>query len=93
MIRVSIINFSDAAVDQCTTLLGIVVWGEMEFWLACWKLLCILGGFLAAILINTGAVGGDYIGFRVSFARNLESSMMKPRELPQYLLASASWLY
>lgn len=49
---------------QCTTLLGIVVWGEMEFWLACWKALCILGGFLCAILINTGAVGGDYIGFR-----------------------------
>lgn len=37
----------------------------MEFWLACWKLLCILGGFLCAILINTGAIGGDYIGFRV----------------------------
>lgn len=49
---------------QTTTLLGVVVWGEMEFWLACWKLLCILGGFLCAILINTGAVGGDYIGFR-----------------------------
>jgi hypothetical protein len=26
--------------------------------------MCILGGFLCAILINTGAVGGDYIGFR-----------------------------
>lgn len=49
---------------QCTSLLGVVVWGEMEFWLACWKLTCILGGFLCAILINTGAVGGDYIGFR-----------------------------
>lgn len=49
---------------QGTTLLGVVVWGEMEFWLACWKLLCILGGFLCAILINTGAIGGDYIGFR-----------------------------
>lgn len=49
---------------QVTNLLGIVFWGEMEFWLACWKLLCILGGFLCAILINTGAVGGDYIGFR-----------------------------
>lgn len=49
---------------QCTSLLGVVVWGEMEFYLACWKLMCILGGFLCAILINTGAVGGDYIGFR-----------------------------
>ena len=48
---------------QCTTLLGIVVWGEMEFWLALWKLTCILGGFLVAILINTGAIGGQYIGF------------------------------
>lgn len=49
---------------QCTSLLGVVVYGEMEFWLASWKLLCVLGGFLIAILINTGAVGGDYIGFR-----------------------------
>ena len=48
---------------QFTTLLGIVVWGEMEFWFALWKLTCILGGFLAAILINTGAIGGHYIGF------------------------------
>ncbi|KAK3113175.1 hypothetical protein LTR53_009802 [Teratosphaeriaceae sp. CCFEE 6253] len=48
---------------QVTTLLGIVVWGEMEFWLACWKLFCILGGFLCAILLNTGAIGGKYIGF------------------------------
>ncbi|KAK5744689.1 hypothetical protein LTS12_023368 [Elasticomyces elasticus] len=44
---------------QFITLLGVVVWAEMEFWLACWKLLCILGGFL-----YTGAIGGQYIGFR-----------------------------
>ncbi|KAK4544294.1 hypothetical protein LTR36_004504 [Oleoguttula mirabilis] len=49
---------------QTTTLLGVVVWGEMEFYLSCWKLLCILGGFLCAILLNTGAIGGDYVGFR-----------------------------
>ncbi|KAH8657933.1 amino acid permease [Xylariales sp. PMI_506] len=49
---------------QVTSLLGVAVWGEMEFWLACWKLMCIIGGFLCAILINTGAVGGEYIGFR-----------------------------
>ncbi|KAI0139096.1 amino acid permease/ SLC12A domain-containing protein [Hypoxylon sp. NC0597] len=49
---------------QCTSLLGIVVYGEMEFWLACWKLICVVGGFLVAILINTGAVGGEYVGFR-----------------------------
>lgn len=48
---------------QGTCLLGVVVWGEMEFYLACWKLMCILGGFLCAILLNTGAIGGDYIGF------------------------------
>lgn len=49
---------------QVTSLLGVVVWGEMEFYFACWKLLCIFGGFLCAILLNTGAVGGDYVGFR-----------------------------
>ncbi|KAI1480499.1 amino acid permease/ SLC12A domain-containing protein [Daldinia eschscholtzii] len=49
---------------QGTSLLGIVVYGEMEFWLACWKLICVVGGFLVAILVNTGAVGSEYIGFR-----------------------------
>ncbi|KAI1416490.1 amino acid permease/ SLC12A domain-containing protein [Hypoxylon sp. FL1857] len=49
---------------QCTSLLGIVVYGEMEFWLACWKLICVVGGFLVAILLNTGAIGDEYIGFR-----------------------------
>ncbi|KAI2464791.1 amino acid permease/ SLC12A domain-containing protein [Annulohypoxylon bovei var. microspora] len=49
---------------QCTSLLGVAVYGEMEFWLACWKLLCVVGGFLVAILLNTGAIGGEYIGFR-----------------------------
>lgn len=49
---------------QCTSLLGVVIYGEMEFWLASWKFLCVLTGFLIAILLNTGAIGGDYIGFR-----------------------------
>lgn len=49
---------------QLTSLMGVVVYGEMEFWLASWKLVCVLGGFLVAILINTGAIGGEYIGFR-----------------------------
>ncbi|KUI72436.1 hypothetical protein VM1G_07615 [Cytospora mali] len=49
---------------QVTSLLGVVVWGEMEFYFACWKLFCILGGFLCAILLNTGAIGGHYIGFQ-----------------------------
>ncbi|KAI1498120.1 amino acid permease [Biscogniauxia marginata] len=49
---------------QGTSLLGIVFYGEMEFYLACWKLICVVGGFLVAILVNTGAIGGEYIGFR-----------------------------
>ncbi|KAI3324156.1 amino acid permease/ SLC12A domain-containing protein [Xylariaceae sp. AK1471] len=52
------------ALFQSTSLLGIVFYGEMEFWLAAWKLFTILGGFLVAILVNTGAIGGEYIGFR-----------------------------
>lgn len=49
---------------QGTSLLGIVVYGEMEFWLSVWKLFTVIGGFLVAILVNTGAIGGEYIGFR-----------------------------
>ncbi|KAI0872155.1 amino acid permease/ SLC12A domain-containing protein [Hypoxylon argillaceum] len=52
------------ALFQGTSLLGIVFYGEMEFWLAAWKLFTVLGGFLVAILVNTGAIGGEYIGFR-----------------------------
>ncbi|KAI1158279.1 amino acid permease/ SLC12A domain-containing protein [Nemania serpens] len=52
------------ALFQGTSLLGVVVYGEMEFWLAAWKLFTVLGGFLVAILVNTGAIGGEYIGFR-----------------------------
>ncbi|KAK9425176.1 putative Amino acid permease/ SLC12A domain-containing protein [Seiridium unicorne] len=53
------------AIFQGTSLLGVVVWGEMEFYLAAWKLTCVLiVGFLVSILINTGAIGGEYIGFR-----------------------------
>ncbi|EFW98586.1 agp3-like amino acid permease [Grosmannia clavigera kw1407] len=51
------------AAYQATSLLGVVVFGEMEFWLACWKVLCILGGYLVAVLLNTGAIGGRYTGF------------------------------
>lgn len=52
------------ALFQGTSLLGVVVYGEMEFWLAAWKLFTVIGGFLVAILVNTGAIGGEYIGFR-----------------------------
>ncbi|KAF7554913.1 hypothetical protein G7Z17_g2531 [Cylindrodendrum hubeiense] len=47
-----------------TSLLGVLVYGEMEFWLASFKFAVCLILYLVAILINTGAIGGDYIGFR-----------------------------
>jgi amino acid transporter len=53
---------------QVISLFGVVIYGELEFWLATWKICCVLAGYLIAILVNTGAVGGDYIGFR--FWRN-----------------------
>ena len=49
---------------QCVSFLGVLVYGELEFWLALWKIICLLVTFLLAILCNTGAIGGDYIGFR-----------------------------
>jgi amino acid transporter len=49
---------------QGLSLFGVQIYGEVEFWLASWKFLCVLAGFMIAILVNTGAVGGDYIGFR-----------------------------
>ncbi|KAJ9502560.1 hypothetical protein LTR99_007626 [Exophiala xenobiotica] len=49
---------------QCIAMFGVIVYGEMEFWLALWKIICVLVTFLLAILCNTGAIGGDYIGFR-----------------------------
>lgn len=47
-----------------TSLLGVLVYGEMEFWLASFKFAVTLILYLVAILIDTGAIGGDYIGFR-----------------------------
>ncbi len=49
---------------QCVSFLGVIVYGELEYWLALWKIICVCVGFLLAILCNTGAIGGDYIGFR-----------------------------
>lgn len=40
------------------------MYGEVEFWLASWKILCVFVTYLLAILVNTGAIGGDYVGFR-----------------------------
>jgi yeast amino acid transporter len=45
-------------------LLGITVFGEVEFWLALIKIVFVLVTFLLSILCNTGAIGGDYVGFR-----------------------------
>lgn len=45
-------------------MLGVVIYGELEFWFATWKVICVLVGYVLAILVNTGAIGGDYIGFR-----------------------------
>ena len=45
-------------------LLQVSIFGEMEFWFAIWKVFTIACAFLIAILLNTGAIGGDYIGFR-----------------------------
>ncbi len=41
-----------------------IVFGEVEYWVTLWKILCVFVGYLLAILVNTGAIGGDYIGFR-----------------------------
>ncbi|KAH7127901.1 amino acid permease/ SLC12A domain-containing protein [Dactylonectria estremocensis] len=46
-----------------TSLLGVLVYGEMEFWLASFKFAAALILYLVAILIDTGAIGGEYIGF------------------------------
>lgn len=40
------------------------MYGEVEFWLALIKIIFVLITFLLSILCNTGAIGGDYIGFR-----------------------------
>ncbi|KAJ5160722.1 amino acid permease [Penicillium canariense] len=52
------------AIYQGIAFFGVIVYGELEFWLALWKILCILAGYVLAILVNTGGIGGDYIGFR-----------------------------
>ncbi|KAM5363531.1 hypothetical protein ACJZ2D_011974 [Fusarium nematophilum] len=46
------------------TFLGIKSFGEAEFWLALIKVIAILGFFLCAILITSGVIGGQKIGFK-----------------------------
>ncbi|UPK94841.1 hypothetical protein LCI18_005776 [Fusarium solani-melongenae] len=46
------------------TFLGIQSFGEAEFWLALIKVIAILAFFLCAILITSGAIGGEKMGFK-----------------------------
>lgn len=44
------------------SLVGVVVYGEIEFWLSLIKILAIFAYFILAILIDVGVIGGTYIG-------------------------------
>ncbi|KAF6804159.1 amino acid permease [Colletotrichum musicola] len=46
------------------TLLGVKSFGEAEFWLALTKVVAIFAFFLCAILISSGVIGGEKIGFK-----------------------------
>lgn len=46
------------------TFLGVYAFGEAEFWLSAAKLLFIAAFFLCAVLISSGAIGGEKIGFK-----------------------------
>ena len=46
------------------SLFGVLIYGEIEFWLSLIKILAILAYFILAILIDVGAIGGTYIGMR-----------------------------
>lgn len=49
-----------------TSLLGVLAYGEVEFWLATIKVIGIVVFFILSIVINVGGAGGNagYIGFR-----------------------------
>jgi amino acid transporter len=50
---------------QVISLFDVMVYGELEFWLAAWKILTVFVTYILAILVNTGGIlKGDYIGFR-----------------------------
>jgi amino acid transporter len=46
------------------SLVGVLIYGEIEFWLSLIKILAILIYFIFAILIDIGVIGGNYIGVR-----------------------------
>ncbi|KAI2610078.1 amino acid permease/ SLC12A domain-containing protein [Hypoxylon fragiforme] len=54
------------ALFQGVSVLGAAVYGDIMLVLTSWKLLCVAGGFVLAILLNTGAISssGEYLGFR-----------------------------
>lgn len=43
--------------------IGVVFYGEVEFWLGWFKILSLGVCFFISILVNVGAFGNDYIGF------------------------------
>ncbi|CAF1192602.1 unnamed protein product [Adineta ricciae] len=47
------------------SLVGVLVYGEIEFWLSSMKVLAILAYFVLAILIDTGVIGGNRIGMQL----------------------------
>ena len=46
------------------SLFGVLVYGEIEFWLSLIKIVAILIYFILAILIDVGLIGGKMIGFQ-----------------------------
>ncbi|KAH0365124.1 amino acid permease-like protein, partial [Aureobasidium melanogenum] len=46
------------------TFLGVWAFGEVEFWLSLAKVIFIVAFFISAILISTGGIGGEEIGFK-----------------------------
>jgi len=46
------------------SLFGVLVYGEIEFWLSLIKILAILAYFILAVLIDIGVIGGTHIGMR-----------------------------
>ncbi|CAF3056995.1 unnamed protein product [Rotaria sp. Silwood2] len=46
------------------SLVGVLVYGEIEFWLSLVKIFVIVVYFVLAVLIDTGVIGGTYIGMQ-----------------------------
>ncbi|CAK7246287.1 MAG: hypothetical protein STHCBS139747_007914 [Sporothrix thermara] len=48
-----------------TSLLGVLVYGEMEFWLASFKFIIVIVLYIIAIVLDAGGIGNTgYVGFR-----------------------------